>query len=90
MNSYLQDDNNQLVHVIILDSGRELHIPAGSVEHVSILQQCDANDDDNGPALILNVSGGHASSIDMHHASATSAGTFDSLNANPVFGKDVY
>lgn len=85
INSYLKDDKKHVMHVISLNNGREVHVPAGSVEHVSILQQCDADDDipDSGPALVSTVSGGHASSIDMHHASATSAGTFDSFEGEP-------
>lgn len=78
VHSYIRNDNRQLMHIVVLDNGRELHLPSGSVESIKILEQFQQTEDidDAVQPSVLELSGGHASSVNKLPGSASSHGTF--------------
>lgn len=62
--SYVRSESRQLMHVVVLDDGKELHVRSSDVDHILVLNQCLDDVDSEAPAhnLDFKVPGGHASS----------------------------
>lgn len=81
IHSYVQSDRPEMMYVVLLESGREVHLPCGQVDCISIVNDdstdvYSTHDEDS----IYQFGGGHPSSEDEHEDTQSSGGSlFSSL-----------
>lgn len=91
IHSYVQSDRRELMYAILLDDGREVHLPSGEVDRINIVNHCDSieNKDAHDEGSDCAIAGGHPSSMDGEEGSQASYSSFFSTLLRSSTGGDL-